>query len=158
MNVRYSKEQLAEAVKKSKCWREVCEVLGKKTGQDRIKKRCVYFRIGFAHFKGQRWPEGLKFGFKRSLRDYLSGKVKATSHFLRLRLIAEKVFEAKCSECEGVEWLGKPMPLELDHINGIKTDNRLKNLRLLCPNCHAFTPTYKVKNRASSRIRHMREA
>jgi 5-methylcytosine-specific restriction endonuclease McrA len=51
-----------------------------------------------------------------------------------------------CSCCSGTEWLGKPMPLELDHINGDNANNSLDNLRLLCPNCHAQTPTYRGKN------------
>jgi hypothetical protein len=54
--------------------------------------------------------------------------------------------EAKCSCCNLKEWNGKPIPLELDHINGDGTDNTLKNTRLLCPNCHAQTDTYKSKN------------
>lgn len=45
------------------------------------------------------------------------------------------------------EWLNEPIPLELDHINGICHDNRLENLRLLCPNCHAKTSTYRGKNK-----------
>ena len=42
--------------------------------------------------------------------------------------------------------MGKPIPLELHHINGINTDNRLENLKFLCPNCHAFTDSYRGKN------------
>lgn len=43
-------------------------------------------------------------------------------------------------------WNGELIPLELEHINGINNDNRLENLTLLCPNCHAQTPTYRGKN------------
>ena len=46
--------------------------------------------------------------------------------------------------------MGKPIPLELHHINGINTDNRLENLKFLCPNCHAFTDTYRGKNTGMS--------
>lgn len=44
-------------------------------------------------------------------------------------------------------WNGKEAPLELDHINGVRLDNSLKNLRILCPNCHAQTDTYCGKNK-----------
>ncbi len=65
---------------------------------------------------------------------------------LRKRLIAEGLKEARCEICKLDEWLGRPIPLQLDHINGDRTDNRLENLRLLCPNCHAQTDTYCGKN------------
>lgn len=51
----------------------------------------------------------------------------------------------------GSEWQGKPMPLILDHINGINNDNRLENLRFVCSNCDSQLPTYKSKNRTYGR-------
>lgn len=66
---------------------------------------------------------------------------------MKIRIINEGVLEYKCEGCgnEG-EWLGKPISLQLDHINGINNDNRIKNLRFLCPNCHSQTETYSGKN------------
>ena len=66
---------------------------------------------------------------------------------LRKRLIKEGYFEKKCYNCEKTIWLDKNIPLELEHKNGDRTDNRIENLTLLCPNCHAFTPHYRGKNK-----------
>ena len=66
---------------------------------------------------------------------------------LKERLIKEKLLEYKCSICQnnGI-WLNKELTLQLDHINGINNDNRIENLRFLCPNCHSQTDTYSGKN------------
>lgn len=62
---------------------------------------------------------------------------------LKKRLIREKIFEKKCYNCNLTEWLNNPIPIELEHINGDKFDCRKENLTILCPNCHALTPTYR---------------
>ena len=54
--------------------------------------------------------------------------------------------EYKCQKCGISEWLGNPLTLQLDHINGVNNDHRLTNLRFLCPNCHSQTDTYAGKN------------
>jgi predicted HNH restriction endonuclease len=71
----------------------------------------------------------------------------ANTKTLKLRLLKDHYFEYKCYSCNNTKWLGKKIPLQLEHINGCRTDNRLKNLSLLCPNCHAQTETYCGKNK-----------
>jgi len=71
-------------------------------------------------------------------------------HRLKERIIKEKLIKYECEMCKnpGV-WNNKPLPLILDHINGINNDNRLENLRFLCSNCDSLLPTYK--NRRGSK-------
>lgn len=66
---------------------------------------------------------------------------------LRERLI-EAGLKERCGErCGLTEWQGEPIPLQLDHIDGDRTNNQLTNLRILCPNCHALTRTWCARNR-----------
>ena len=67
---------------------------------------------------------------------------------LKRRLVESGLLEYKCSSCGIVDvWNNKPISLQLDHINGVNNDNRLENLRFLCPNCHSQTETYCGKHR-----------
>lgn len=72
-------------------------------------------------------------------RRYASAK-------LRQRLVEAGLKEPRCESCRQESWLGDPIPLELDHVDGDRLNNELENLRLLCPNCHALTPTYRGRN------------
>lgn len=68
-------------------------------------------------------------------------------HRLKERIIKYKMIDYSCQGCgTGPEWMGKPMPLILDHINGVNNDNRLENLRFMCSNCDSQLPTYKSRN------------
>ena len=82
------------------------------------------------------------------LEEILGGKhPQYGSSKLRIRLINEGLKELKCECCGISEWNGLPAPLELDHIDGNNSNNILENLKILCPNCHAQTPTHSCKKR-----------
>lgn len=108
-----------------------------------VKNRIEKLRIDTSHFTGQNWAKGKVIGPKKPIEEYLKANRPTTSHNLKLRLLKEGIFEHKCTKCHLREWNNEPIPLELEHINGDHIDNRIENLTLLCPNCHAQTPTYR---------------
>ena len=65
---------------------------------------------------------------------------------LKNRVLKNELIPYECDECSITEWNGQALSLQLDHINGINNDNRLTNLRFLCPNCHSLTSTFGGKN------------
>lgn len=138
---RYTRDLLYSAVKDSRTWAEVCRKLGVKpaTGaQTHVKSRANDFGVDFSHFLGQAHNRGKIFGSKQPIEFYLVQNSNAKSHTLKLRLIKEGIKKEVCEECGLKEWLGLPIPLELDHINNNHWDNRLENLKILCPNCHSM--------------------
>jgi 5-methylcytosine-specific restriction endonuclease McrA len=82
----------------------------------------------------------------RSLEQVLTVGTPYSTSKLKRRLLVAGLKEAECEVCNRTTWNGEPIPLELDHINGQRSDNRIENLRILCPNCHAQTPTYRGRN------------
>jgi hypothetical protein len=66
------------------------------------------------------------------------------------RIIEENVLSYECSDCKINEWNNKEIRLELDHIDGNRTNHKLENLRWLCPNCHSQTKTFRGKNKTNA--------
>ena len=117
-----------------------------------VKRMIARHKLDCKHFAGQGWAKG------KSAGDIgLGGRVLTNSEVFiqnspvtsgtrlqkRLRRLGR---EYKCAECGISEWRGIKIVLDLDHRNGNNTDNRLENLRFLCPNCHRITNNWGVKN------------
>lgn len=72
------------------------------------------------------------------------------------RKILIKLRGHQCEYCKNTEWNGKPITLELDHIDGNSDNNEATNLQIICPNCHSQTPFYKGANRGNSKRQQIR--
>lgn len=84
-----------------------------------------------------------------SLEEILVKHSSFSRYHLKNRLLREGVLHEVCALCGiGPDWNGQPLMLHLDHVNGIWNDNRLSNLRIVCPNCHSQTESYCGKFRA----------
>lgn len=85
---------------------------------------------------------------KIPLRDILDGKYPEYQTFkLKNRLIDENIKNNECEICNITEWNGKPLVMQLDHIDGDPHNHKLENLRMICPNCHCQTDTWCGKNK-----------
>lgn len=111
--------------------------------------------------EARRWSKGLKSETDERVRrqalkqtiplQYIidGNHPKAQSYGLKRKLLKHGVFNNTCSICDLEEWMGSPIQCELDHVNGNRHDHRLENLRMLCPNCHSQTNTFRGKNKGS---------
>ena len=104
-----------------------------------------YLKILDIEYGGNQGGKGLKNDPKRKTAKEYSMSTLVKSHVMKLKLIEDGLREHKCEICGITEWLGKPTPLELHHIDGNRFNNELSNLQILCPNCHSQTPNYSGK-------------
>ena len=140
---------MSAAVAASTSIREVLFRLGLKAAGGNyatVKRKISAMNLSKDHFTGQLWNKGQTFGPKRPISDYLSNTVYIASHSLKRRLYNEGLRAKECAICTRFDWMGKPLTLELDHIDGNHFNNNLENLRILCPNCHSQTSNFRGKN------------
>lgn len=140
-------DSVCELAKKCTNINQILHILGKKGTNEyykQIRKILEDNKVDISHFKEYEpyKPDGVK--GKLSIEEYLVKGSTISIPKLRERLLKEGLKEHKCEnpECGLSEWHNLPIPLQLHHINGDRTDNRLENLQLLCPNCHALTDNY----------------
>jgi hypothetical protein len=119
-----------------------------------ISRRIKAFGIDTSHFqvptqRGKAWrprtPEGLLVEQEAaSARRIQSDRLK--------QAMLERGVDERCALC-GSEpiWLGEPLPLEVDHVDGNWRNNRIENLRLLCPNCHSTTDSYRGRGKGRAK-------
>ncbi|GGV12641.1 hypothetical protein GCM10010275_62010 [Streptomyces litmocidini] len=147
--VRWTRKVLAEAVAASTSVQEVLRRLGIDAvggHHTHISRRLTALGIDTSHFApARRGRVKTPGGNPLRLRGPEGGRVpgqRLRRHLLRLGV------EERCAECgTGREWNGRPLQLEVDHINAEWWDDRPENLRFLCPNCHAATDTYRGRKR-----------
>jgi 5-methylcytosine-specific restriction endonuclease McrA len=149
------KELVIEASENSKSASDAAAILDIKYGT--YKKYAIKYGCFITNQsgKGTTKPSGSKI----PLEDILEGKhPQYQSNKLRIRLLDKGYFQYKCYSCSLTEWLNKPIPLELEHIDGNSSNNKLDNLMLLCPNCHTFTTTYRGKNKMQEGVETKRQS
>lgn len=146
-----SDEQFVELLKKSSTISEVLfklgyTVKGNSWGYSQVKRRMDDLNLDYSIFKGK--SDVIKTTKLNNVKkeDILKENCRHQRTVLRRYVIKNNLIPYKCAICGCTEWQGKTLSLELDHINGVNNDNRLENLRFLCPNCHSQTSTYGSRN------------
>jgi predicted RNA-binding Zn-ribbon protein involved in translation (DUF1610 family) len=153
MRTKYTKEILEKAVKDSKYLSDMVRKMGFNYDKSKIRylgKKIKEFKIDTSH-----WLIGsdkVKFARNSSTkikkRDILSLCIRPQGAAHLRKALIEYGIEYKCLWCGiGEVWNNKKLVIQIDHINGNNLDNRIDNLRFLCPNCHSQTDTFSSKNR-----------
>lgn len=150
---KWTDQQFISAVKSSLSYAEVIRKLGLKTAgsnYDTVKRKIKELNLDISHMTNQGWNTGKRFKIIKPAQPLQEILVKDStfinSNNLRKRILKEQIKEHKCERCGNSLWLNQKIPLELHHINGDRHDNRIENLQLPCPNCHALTDNYRGRN------------
>jgi len=154
---KYPKAVLEEAVKNSQSVAQVMRLLGVRPAggsHAHLRRRLTEFGIDTSHFLGKGWNAG---GSKTSAERRRTAQQilvlgQAGQRFEPTRLLRRALLEIgrtyQCAICElGAQWNGESLVLQIDHINGLRYDNRAENLRFLCPNCHSQTENFNRPHR-----------
>lgn len=121
-------------------------VKGNSWSYSQVKQRMTDLNLSSANFKGKNAYYETNKEREISPDKLFRINCKHTRTVLRRNIIRNNLLPYKCAICGISKWNNKTLSLELDHINGMNNDNRLENLRFLCPNCHSQTTTYGSRN------------
>jgi hypothetical protein len=147
---KWTEEQFRDAVAKSVSVAQVIRALGLSPSggsYGTVVHWIAAWDLNVSHFTGQAWvgtrPGRPVPGQKYALETiFCENSSYPTSRLLAI-LLREALRERRCEQCGLAKWQEQPISLEVDHVNGVRNDHRLENLRVLCPNCHALTPTWR---------------
>lgn len=154
---KYTDEDFANAVKNSDSIAGTLRKLNLQPTGGNYKianARIKSLELDTSHFTGQGHLKGKTHDWAKKIpleEILVKDSLYQQTYKLKNRLIKEGYFEEKCYRCERKKWNKLKIPLELEHKNGINNDNRLENLTLLCPNCHAQTTTHRGKNKGKTK-------
>ena len=150
---KWNEKDLRKAVEYSTSKRQVLNKLGLVEAggnYEQIGKYIKEYKIDIKHFLGKGSNKGKILNRKcvYDIKDILVRDSNFQSFKLKKRLFKEKLKNEKCEICGWAKRsIDGRIPLELDHINGDHHDNRINNLRILCPNCHSLQETHRGKNK-----------
>lgn len=143
----FSKVELLDLLNQSESFADFIRKIGyahSSGSYKSVKKFLDLNGIDYSHLVNKRWSSS-----KKENDEVFVENSSYDRKGIKRRLINEQLIPYYCSICNNKgEWNGIQLSLQLDHINGINNDNRLSNLRFLCPNCHSQTDTYAGKNNA----------
>lgn len=147
-SLKYDQVKLRTIVKECETMRQVAIALNLNESGGTfltLRKKIAEWEIDISHFVGKSFSKGKPSHNSVSLQDILENKIYIRSQSVKNKLIKAGIFKYQCmnSKCNLKEWLGNTLVLELDHIDGNRKNNNLVNLRLLCPNCHSQTSTWR---------------
>lgn len=143
LDILNQKEQILQWIEENLPKAEIARRL--KCKIDTLNSYLIKMGIEYTGNKGRR-------GKSRTGESYISAdhyfykNSPIHSSQLRIKILKEGLKPHQCESCKLTQWLGKPIPLELEHIDGDHYNNQWENLKLLCPNCHQLTPTHSGKN------------
>ena len=137
------KEEILEWIDENKSKAYISKEL--KCKQETLNKYLIQMGI---EYKRNQSGKGMTKNYKNkwTLKEYLQNSSDIQTNKVKKKILEEGIKEYKCECCGLTTWLNQPIPLELHHIDGDRTNNKIENYELLCPNCHAFTDSYRGKN------------